>query len=120
MLTQLVLLVLFFTAHSFRKELPGCCKTRQFLLRDSLFDFKLAAAEAIAQLSPPYDKEKVLLDALNTANRYPVVMFSWKNSPACKKAKELLAVSSVSPFVVELDDDFKTGNPIRAVLVTQT
>ena len=78
-------------------------------------NFKLAVADALASLSS-FDPEKVLTENLLISKSYPVVMFSWTMSPACKKAKKLLDVAGVKPFVVELDEDWGKGNPIRAVL----
>ena len=78
-------------------------------------NFKLALADAFASLSS-YDPEQVLEENLLISKSHPVVMFSWTNSPSCKKAKKLLALAEVKPFVVELDEDWGKGNPIRAVL----
>ena len=58
----------------------------------------------------------LLQENLKLASSYPIVMFSWTVSPACKKAKKLLAMSGVEPYVIELDQPWEKGNPIRAVL----
>ena len=46
----------------------------------------------------------------------PLVLFTWKSSPACKKALALLELTGVTPKIVALDEPWSKGNPIRAEL----
>jgi len=78
--------------------------------------FKLAFTDALASLSDPFDADKLLKENLDLAASHPCMMFSWTNSPACKKAKKLLTMAGVEPYVLELDQPWSTGNAIRAVL----
>lgn len=78
--------------------------------------FKLALTDALASLSDKYDAAELLKENLDLAKAHPVMMFSWTISPACKKAKKLFDLAGVVPYVLELDQPWSTGNPIRAVL----
>lgn len=47
-------------------------------------------------------------------------MFTWKSSPACKKAIALLELTGVTAKIVALDEPWDQGNPIRAELGRMT
>jgi len=44
------------------------------------------------------------------------VMYTWENSPSCKKAVEAFETIGADVKIVRLDDPWEEGNPIRAVL----
>lgn len=44
------------------------------------------------------------------------VMYTWENSPSCKKAVDAFKVIGATPKIVRLDDPFDEGNKVRAVL----
>lgn len=46
----------------------------------------------------------------------PCVMFTWENSPSCKKAVSAFETIGASVKIVRLDNPWSTGNPIRAEL----
>jgi glutaredoxin 3 len=79
--------------------------------------FKQALADAIAG---EYDRAAADAEISKKVASAPVVVFSWTRSPASKKAKELLALAKVKPLVVELDQPWSAGNPIRAELGRRT
>lgn len=43
-------------------------------------------------------------------------MYTWENSPSCKKAVDAFKVIGATPKIVRLDDPFDEGNKVRAVL----
>lgn len=71
-------------------------------------------------LAGEYDRAAADAKITQTIESAPVVMFSWTMSPACKKAKELFALAGISPLVVELNEPWSEGNPIRAELGERT
>lgn len=79
--------------------------------------FKQCVADAIAG---EYDKGSTEAELRKIIGSAPVVMFSWTVSPACKKAKRLLALAGVEVKVVELDQPWSEGNPKRAQLGRMT
>jgi glutaredoxin 3 len=78
--------------------------------------FKLAVADALATTSAPFDAAAILEQSLSTARAHPVVIFEWTISPASNKAKKLLKLAGVEPYLVSLDKPWEKGNPVRAVL----
>jgi|TARA_B100000524_G_scaffold60350_2_gene27941 glutaredoxin-related protein len=79
--------------------------------------FKQSVADAIAG---EYDDAAVRAEIEASVASAPLVMFTWKSSPACKKAIALLEVTGVTPKIVALDDPWSKGNPIRAQLGRMT
>merc|ERR1719352_373207 len=78
------------------------------------FGFRQATADAIAG---EYDRDAVTAEVKALASSAPLVMFTWKSSPACKKAiKYLSEVQGVQPKIIRLDDPWSEGNPRRAAL----
>lgn len=80
---------------------------------------KLSIADSIAVATNPnlqeVDREDILNKALLDSNSDPVVIFSWRFSPSCNKAKTLLQEIGADFKAFELDA-MQEGNIIRAVL----
>ncbi|KAL7550716.1 hypothetical protein ACHAWF_013932 [Thalassiosira exigua] len=81
--------------------------------RSDGYDFKQSTAIAIAGA---YDADEVRGTIRKYVDSAPCVMFTWENSPACKKAVKYLDVAGASYANVRLDDPWDEGNPIRAEL----
>ena len=43
-------------------------------------------------------------------------MYTWENSPSCKKAVEAFETIGATVKIIRLDDPWEEGNPVRAVL----
>jgi glutaredoxin len=77
-------------------------------------DVKQSLADALA--GPVADPAAVLAGALAKAKSAPCFLFTWSNSPACKKATAALDRMGATYQVQELDQPWAAGNPVRAVL----
>jgi glutaredoxin len=77
---------------------------------------KQALADALAGNIGVAAEDEILANCLKMASSEPVFIFTWSNSPACKKAREALDLIGAKYGVKELDKPFEEGNPIRAVL----
>lgn len=75
--------------------------------------FKQGVADALAG---EYDRDKVTAEVKSLAQSAPLVMFTWEQSPACKKAIKYLEMAGVSPKIIRLDNPWEEGNPRRAAL----
>mmetsp|Transcript_20779 Transcript_20779/g.57691 ORF Transcript_20779/g.57691 Transcript_20779/m.57691 type:complete len:194 (+) Transcript_20779:1253-1834(+) len=76
--------------------------------------FKQILADVLA--GDDYDKEAVSRGIEETIASAPCVMYTWENSPSCKKAVEAFETIGADVKIVRLDDPWEEGNPIRAVL----
>mmetsp|Transcript_17733 Transcript_17733/g.22372 ORF Transcript_17733/g.22372 Transcript_17733/m.22372 type:complete len:364 (-) Transcript_17733:246-1337(-) len=80
--------------------------------------FKQAIADAVAG---DYDKEAINAQLDKAIQGNAAVMFSWQTCPFCKKAKQLLIEDiGATVTVIELDEDKKVGNALRAELGKRT
>lgn len=77
------------------------------------YDFKQSVAVAIAG---DYDAADVRATIQGHVDAASCVLFTWENSPACKKAIQYLDVAGAKYTVVRLDDPWSEGNSLRAEL----
>lgn len=61
-----------------------------------------------------YDEESTRAKANELMNSAPCVMFTWENSPSCKKAVKAMNSCGYDYTIVRLDDPWDEGNPLRA------
>mmetsp|Transcript_412 Transcript_412/g.935 ORF Transcript_412/g.935 Transcript_412/m.935 type:complete len:202 (-) Transcript_412:29-634(-) len=78
------------------------------------YGFKQIVADVLA--GDDFDKEAVAQEIEETIASAPCVMYTWENSPSCKKAVDAFKVIGATPKIVRLDDPFDEGNKVRAVL----
>jgi len=77
------------------------------------YGFKQVVADVLAG---EFDRDAVSQTIEETVASSPCVMYTWENSPSCKKAVEAFAVIGAQPKIVRLDDPWEEGNPVRATL----
>lgn len=63
-----------------------------------------------------YDAEAVRTEMEELIDSAPAVMFTWVNSPSCKKATEAFEKAGAQVKYIRLDDPWEKGNPLRAEL----
>lgn len=78
------------------------------------YGFKQVLADVLA--GDDFDRDTVSQSIEETVTSAPCVMYTWENSPSCKKAIEAFDTIGATPKIVRLDDPWEKGNPIRATL----
>mmetsp|Transcript_27885 Transcript_27885/g.41156 ORF Transcript_27885/g.41156 Transcript_27885/m.41156 type:complete len:203 (-) Transcript_27885:186-794(-) len=73
--------------------------------------FKQMLANVIAG---EYDEESTRAKVNDLINSAPCVMFTWENSPSCKKAIKAMDSCGFEYTIVRMDDPWEEGNPLRA------
>eukprot|EP00586_Coscinodiscus_wailesii_P013205 CAMPEP_0172506640 /NCGR_PEP_ID=MMETSP1066-20121228/196885_1 /TAXON_ID=671091 /ORGANISM="Coscinodiscus wailesii, Strain CCMP2513" /LENGTH=268 /DNA_ID=CAMNT_0013283755 /DNA_START=23 /DNA_END=829 /DNA_ORIENTATION=- len=81
--------------------------------RDEGASFKQIIANVLAG---EYDMNAVKVEVLEMIKSAPCVMFTWENSPSCKKAVEAFDLVGANVKIIRLDDPWDKGNPMRAEL----
>mmetsp|Transcript_13647 Transcript_13647/g.32006 ORF Transcript_13647/g.32006 Transcript_13647/m.32006 type:complete len:167 (+) Transcript_13647:1626-2126(+) len=77
-------------------------------------NFKQVVADVLA--GDDFDRDAVSQTIEETIASDPCVMYTWENSPSCKKAVEAFETIGAIPKIVRLDDPWEEGNPVRATL----
>lgn len=81
------------------------------------FNFKQVVADVLAgEAGEDFDRETILKEHEATIASNPLVMYTWKSSPACNSAINAFDVMGVEPKIVRLDDPWDEGNPVRATI----
>lgn len=74
-------------------------------------DFKQSIANVLAG---DYDQDAAKAEAMEFIQSAPLVMFTWENSPSCKKAKAAFEMTGANVKIVRFDDPWAKGNILRA------